>query len=152
MRQLGFTLIELVVIMTIIGVLAVFASGRFADENTFEARGYYDEMIVAARFAQRYAIASGCETRFNIEADGGYSVTLANPCQSSAAGTPVQRPDGADFSRPVPPGGVTVTSGAFSAIYDAHGDVSAGGTVSVSGGGAALSFDITAGSGFVNTP
>lgn len=148
----GFTLIELVVIMTIIGILAVYASGRFADTDTFEARGYYDEMVVAARYAQRYAIASGCDVQFTINANGGYALTFANPCRGAAAGSAVQRPDGGDFSRVAPPPGVTVTPRPSSHVYDAYGDVSAGANFTVTGSGASLAFTITAGSGFVDMP
>lgn len=151
-RTRGFTLVELVVILAIVGVLAVFATGRFADQDSFEARGYHDELVVAARYAQRTAIASGCDVRFAITAGGAYAVTFAGACHGAADASAVQRPDGGDFSRPAPPAGVTVSSGAFTTVFNAHGDSTSGGSIAVSGGGANLSFTITPGSGFVDTP
>ncbi len=148
----GFTIIELLVVIMITGMLAVYASGRFADQDSFETRGYHDEMVVAARYAQRYAIASGCDVQFGINANGGYALTFPNPCRGAAAGSAVQRPDGGDFSRPAPPPGVTVTPRPSTHVYNAFGDVDAGANFNVSGGGATLGFSITAGSGFVNTP
>jgi MSHA pilin protein MshC len=57
MRQSGFSLIELVVVMSIVGVLAVVALPRFFDQNSFESRGFHDETLAALRYAQKAAIA-----------------------------------------------------------------------------------------------
>lgn len=146
----GFTLIELVVIMTIIGVLAIYASGRFTDQDSFDARGYYDELVSATRFAQRYAVSSGCSVQINI-AMSNYSLTTQDA--TCGFGTSVQSPSGNNFSGTAP-GGVTVTGGTGNYLFDAHGNVSTTGntTVTVAGGGSSLSFVITGVSGFVNMP
>lgn len=145
----GFTLIEMIVIMTIIGVLAVFAVGRFPDQDAFEARGYYDELVAATRYAQRYAVASGCGVQIAVNASD-YALTLETPC---AGGTAVQQPGGGDFSGTAP-AGVSVTTGTGNYLYNAYGDLGSGAnsTVTVTGGGGTLMFTVHGSSGFVDTP
>jgi MSHA pilin protein MshC len=56
-RPSGFTLIELVVTMMIIGILAVAAISRFSGTEDLDRRGFYDETLAALRYAQKTAIA-----------------------------------------------------------------------------------------------
>ena len=55
--QRGFTMIELVAVMVIVGILAVVAAPRFFDHNVFDSRGFYDQVITSLRYAQKAAIA-----------------------------------------------------------------------------------------------
>lgn len=56
-REGGFTLIELIVILIIIGVLAIAALPRFFDQNDYYARGFYDETLAILRYGQKNAVA-----------------------------------------------------------------------------------------------
>ena len=53
----GFTLVELVVILIVVGVLAIAALPRFFDQNDFYARGFYDETLSILRYGQKTAVA-----------------------------------------------------------------------------------------------
>lgn len=55
-RSHGFTLIELVMVILILGVLAVFIAPRF-DPRDYAARGFHDETLALLRYAQKTAIA-----------------------------------------------------------------------------------------------
>jgi MSHA pilin protein MshC len=55
--QRGFTLIELIMVMVIVGILAVFVVPRFFDVNIFQSRGAADQVKAALRYGQKIAIA-----------------------------------------------------------------------------------------------
>lgn len=56
-NQRGFTMTELITIMVIIGILAAIAMPRFFDRDTFDSRGFYDQVISTLRYAQKAAVA-----------------------------------------------------------------------------------------------
>lgn len=53
----GFTLIELIMVILLMGILAVYAAPRVFDSNTFYSRGFHDETLAYLRYAQKTAIA-----------------------------------------------------------------------------------------------
>jgi MSHA pilin protein MshC len=53
----GFTLIELVMVIIILGILSVAAIPRFFDNSIFQARGFADQLLATLRYAQKSAIA-----------------------------------------------------------------------------------------------
>lgn len=146
MNARGFTLIELVVILTLVGALALFVSARPSDRSAFQVRGWHDELVAATRYAQRYALASGCAVELDIAA-GAYALNLLDSRPGCAA-TAVQRPDGGIFSGTAP-AGISASGALGKHVFDARDDVGSGGTIAVTDGSMTLSFTISAGSGFV---
>lgn len=62
----GFTLVEGVLVLLLVGILAAVGVPRFFSKRGFDADFYYDDVLSALRYAQRLAVASGCpvEVRF----------------------------------------------------------------------------------------
>lgn len=56
-RENGFTLVELITVMVIVGILAVSVLPRFFTVSDFEDRGSADQVKSLLRFAQKTAIA-----------------------------------------------------------------------------------------------
>ncbi|MEA3543875.1 MAG: prepilin-type N-terminal cleavage/methylation domain-containing protein [Thermodesulfobacteriota bacterium] len=66
-QQQGFTLVELVVIIVLLGIMAAVAMPKFFSMSTYQVRAAYDEVAGAVRYAQKLAVASGCEVRVQID-------------------------------------------------------------------------------------
>ncbi len=80
-RHRGYTIVEVLLVIVILGVLGTVAGPRFFDNDVFDERAYYDELVSALRYAHRTAIASGCPVRVDV---GVSSYALAQ--QAASAG------------------------------------------------------------------
>ncbi|NNL54079.1 MAG: prepilin-type N-terminal cleavage/methylation domain-containing protein [Woeseia sp.] len=120
----GYTIIELVLVMSIIAILGAFAGPRFFDNTAFDERAYLDELASSLRYAQKVAVASGCRVRASI-APGSYSLTQQSPqaghCDLADATfpLPVVLSTGEVMSGSAPAGIVTVP--ALTVVFDGLG-------------------------------
>ncbi len=62
-RANGFTLVELVAVMVIMGIIAIALLPRFTGIDVFASRGFYEQCLAATRYAHKLAVASGCSIR-----------------------------------------------------------------------------------------
>lgn len=67
-KTAGFTLVELISVIVIMGVLAAIALPRFADVDVFASRGYFENAVAATRYAQQLATSSGCSIQLEFDA------------------------------------------------------------------------------------
>lgn len=75
----GFTLVELILVMVVIGVLAAVVGPRFFDRDVFDRRQQYEQALSALRYAQKRALATGCPVRVQVTEDAA-SLTWATAC------------------------------------------------------------------------
>jgi MSHA pilin protein MshC len=77
MKSRGFTLVELVVTLIIVGVMAAAAIPRFFERRGFDARGFADQMAASLRYAQKAAIAQRRLVCVALSAPNTLALTIA---------------------------------------------------------------------------
>jgi MSHA pilin protein MshC len=135
----GFTLLELVVVLVLLGVLATLVLPRVL-EGSFRDAAFAEQVATAFRYAQRLAVATGCEIEVQVDAaTSSYAVRRRADGSDTSCGTAgaftlaVLNPGGAGPFSGTATGGVRVTQG-LTLRFDAEGrPTPAGGTVVVGG-------------------
>ncbi len=111
---IGFTIVELIVVLSIVGVIALVAIPRFVGVDSFQSRGFYDRATSVVRQAHKTAIAqrrqvfvvvtldriavcydAGCTNRVSMSSEFGFTASMesalgkcANDRTWLCAGTP----------------------------------------------------------------
>ncbi len=109
-RLAGFTLIELVLVLMLVAALAVTAVPRFANRTDFDERAFVDSAFAAARYAQKRAIATGCDIQIQIDGSG-YALWARSGCSTGAFNQTVSHPGRPGGFAETPPAGVSIPAG-----------------------------------------
>lgn len=93
-RTRGFTLIELVGTMVIIGLLAIVVLPRFSTTGDFQSVGFRDEVVAALRYGQKTAVSRRRLVCANFTTNTvTLAIAAANPAAVCGSAT-VNGPDG----------------------------------------------------------
>lgn len=135
MRARGFTLIELIATLILIGILAVVALPRMDMLRGWNEVGYRDRVKGALEYARKSAVAQRRQVRVTI---AGSALTLEAQAQTpegegAAAWVALNLP-GSSANSFAAPTGVSLTPANDIVIFDALGRPDAGKSYTVSGG------------------
>jgi MSHA pilin protein MshC len=138
-RSIGFTLIELVMVLVILSIIGITVAPRFSDNAVFQARGFADQVLATLRYAQKTAIAQHQNVCVTLSAT---TVTLTIDATCS---TDLNLPDRQNNILTAPTD-VTLSPAPITLIFDALGRATAA-TITVSG--VALPITVVAETGYV---
>jgi len=120
-RYGGFTLIELVAVLVIVGIVMAIVAPRFFNNVAFGERGYADEIAASLRYARRIAVGSGCNVRVTVNAAGYSAAQPTVRCNTGGAwGVAVLSPDRRALANVTPTG---VVVGAVVVEFRASGEL-----------------------------
>lgn len=137
--QAGFTLVELVIVIVILGALAVVVLPRLG-ESSFRSAAFAEQVATAFRYGQRLAVATGCEIQVEVSsATSSYAVRRRSDGTDTSCGTAggfsldVPNPGGSGAFSGTATAGVTVTQGLV-ITFNAQGLPSPNGGTAIVGG------------------
>src|ERR1700689_1431088 len=114
----GDTLVELVVVITINGIMAAYMAPRFWTQQTFSDRGYVDELAAALRSTQKAAVITGCAAQLTLWSSSyvarqqAASGNACNPNDTTWP-TPLLSADGSAIQNKAPANTTASPSGVF---------------------------------------
>lgn len=118
----GFTLVELVTVIGMVGVLAAFAAPRFVGTTAFASRGLYDQAQGIVRYAQKIAIAQRAGNAphpliYVVVTASGISI-----CYDAACAAPASDPStGSPLAVSAPAGGAVTLAPVTTFSFDGGG-------------------------------
>jgi MSHA pilin protein MshC len=135
--QLGFTLVELVMVIVLLGIVSTTALPKFFDVSSYQQQAFFDDTLSAVRYAQKLAIGTSCKVRVLVKAN---TYELNQPsdrsqCLSNSAtfSLPVRHPGTGETTFKHSETGVSITAEPAQFYFDALGRASADVLLSVAG-------------------
>lgn len=147
----GFTLVELISSMVVLGILAAIVLPKWAGNTGFEERSFRDSVVAALRYAQKSAIASRrtvCATFSAAPAQVSFSRSTANAAVDCSGGISLVGPEGGDLVVSAS-SGVAFASLPANIVFDGGGRPGGAATIAILGLDASLDITVAAETGYV---
>lgn len=129
--------------IVVIGALSVVVVPAFSDRSGYRLRGFSDELVSAARHAQKAAIARGCAVQLQMTGSA-FALRQRVACTTGAFSVAVPHPGrGSAYAGDAPGGAMIQGSSTITFFPDGS---STGGTFSVGG----RTHTVVASTGYVN--
>ena len=112
----GFTLIELVVVLVLLGILSVVVLPKFGTSTTYQASSFYDQVRAALQYAQKTAVSHRrlvCATLTNTSV----TLTIASATAATSCPTTLLPPPGGGSVFATSPNAATVTVTPAAVVY-----------------------------------
>lgn len=149
MRQRGFTLVELIVTMLVVGILAIAIVPRMTLLRGFDEVGYRDRVRATLEYARKSAVAQRRNVRVTIAASAvSVDVQQLTPEGTGGGAWAALNLAGSGTNAFAPPAGTTLTPANDTLIFDALGRPDAAKAYVVSGGAGTIT--VEAESGYVH--
>lgn len=147
----GFTLIELVLVILLLGILLIALLPKWNGGDSLDERGFRDSVISALRYAQKSAIAAHRTTCVTFTSTtASVRISGAFGASNCAAGSALAGPDGNPM-QVTAKGAATFSGIPADVIFDAAGrPLSGSATLSFTGLPAALAITVAAETGYVH--
>ncbi|MBL8488650.1 MAG: prepilin-type N-terminal cleavage/methylation domain-containing protein [Rhodocyclaceae bacterium] len=137
-RPGGFTIIELVVTLVVLGIVAAVVLPNFAGDLSFKTRGYFDQVLAATEYARQEAVARrrvACVQVSGSPARVRLYTSASSPTNHNACLVPLTDPKtNAAFDLPAP-SGVSVSPNPAFISFDWYGRPYTAATLTISGDG-----------------
>ena len=147
--QAGFTLIEVVVVIVILGIISVYATPKSVSTAEITLPSQAQKLASDIRHAQVLATSWGKSLRLSIIAgkNGTYSVSCVTSGSSPCNVSPVVNPSGGSFSVSLQKN--VVLGGTSTVDFNSLGQPSAAATYTLTTGSSTITVSVAALTGFV---
>ncbi|SHE20802.1 type II secretion system protein [methanotrophic endosymbiont of Bathymodiolus puteoserpentis (Logatchev)] len=149
-KQFGFTLIELIMVLVMLGILSATALPKFFTKDVFAEHAFFSDTLNAIRYAQKLAVTTGCNVQVAISSNS-YTLTrqgtsTSTSCAGSTYQLAIPHPSSGASTYSGSESGITLTSSVSPFYFHPLGTASNDVTLTING---AKTIYITAATGFV---